>query len=63
MVVERIHGNQEARAYVRMLAVEARRLFGKTHRRTLATVSSVALMKKITDVHVRKWCASLDKIT
>jgi hypothetical protein len=64
MVVERVHGNREERAYVRMLAVEARKLFGKPALyRTLATVASVALMKRVTDVQVRKWCASLGEIT
>ncbi len=59
-VVKRDHGNNEARGYVRMLAVEARDLFGKTALyRTLAKVASVALKKKITDNQVRKWCDSL----
>jgi hypothetical protein len=64
LVVRRSHGNLRARGYVRMLAIEARKLFGKPALyRTLATVASVALMKRITDVQVRKWCDSLDKIT
>jgi hypothetical protein len=60
LVIERNYGNQEARGYVRMLAVETRKLFGMTARRTLARVASVALMKEVTNIQVRKWCDSLD---
>jgi hypothetical protein len=58
-LVKRNYGNQLARGYVRTLAVETQSLFGKRLYRTLATVASVALNKKISAVQVRKWCASL----
>jgi hypothetical protein len=60
--VNRIHGNREARGYVRMLAAEARKLFGKAAlgNRTLARVASVALAKKVSETQVRKWCHSLN---
>jgi len=61
LVVKRNYGELQARGYIRMLAVEARKIFGKAAlgNRTLAKVASVALKKNITDVQVRKWCASL----
>jgi hypothetical protein len=61
LLVARVHGRREERGYVRMLAVEAQKLFGKTAlgHRSLARVASVALAKKVTDVQVRKWCDSL----
>jgi hypothetical protein len=60
LVVKRNYGNRHARGYVRMLAVEARRLFGRIGYRTIATVASTALAKEISATQVRKWCASLD---
>jgi hypothetical protein len=60
LIVKRDHGNRDARGYVRMLAVEARRLFGMRGDRTLATAASVALAKRISHTQVRKWCTSLD---
>ena len=48
LVVKRNYGSRQARGYVRMLAIEARKLFAKPALyRTLATVASVALMKEI----------------
>jgi hypothetical protein len=60
LVVRRDHGNQEARGYVRMLAVETQNLFGRSGYRTLATVTSVALTEDVTSTQVRKWCDSFD---
>jgi hypothetical protein len=61
LVVKRNYGSRQARGYVRMLAIEARKLFAKPALyRTLATVASVALMKEIAATQVRKWCDSLD---
>jgi hypothetical protein len=60
LIVDRARGNEQARGYVRMLAAEARRLFGRVGYGTVATVASAALGEKITPAQVRKWCASLD---
>ena len=55
LIVKRNYGNRQARGYVRMLAAEARRLFGRVGYRTIATVASVALGKKVTPTQVRNW--------
>jgi hypothetical protein len=61
VIVKRDVGNREARGYVRMLAVETRKLFGKgvLGNRHLAKVASVVLKKNITEFQVRKWCDRL----
>jgi hypothetical protein len=58
--IKRDHGRLRARGYVRMLAVEAKHLFGEIGYRTIATTAAVALAKEITHRQVTKWCASLD---
>jgi hypothetical protein len=59
LVVIKDYGNRDARGYVRMLATETRKLFGKTLIRSLATTASVALMKEVSPNQVRKWTERL----
>jgi hypothetical protein len=60
LVVYRNHGHREARGYVRMLAVETRKLFGAKLYGTLANVASVALNKEagreVTPKQAENWC-------
>jgi hypothetical protein len=55
LVIKRDFGSNEARGYVRMLAVEMRHLFGRLLGGTLAKVASVALMTDITEGQVHNW--------
>src|SRR5262249_42199691 len=59
LVISKNYGNRDTRGYVRMLAAETRRLFGKTLTRSLARIASVALMKEVSPNQVRKWTQSL----
>src|SRR5262249_5359925 len=62
LIVKRDHGNLQARGYVRMLATEAHKLFGKRALyRTLARVASVAMEKEVDHEQVKKWCVSSEK--
>jgi hypothetical protein len=57
LVKNRIKDDQ-ARAYVRMLADLTRRIFGATLYRTVATVATVALGRPIGWQQVRNWCST-----
>src|SRR5262245_244504 len=59
LVVSKDYGNRDTRGYVRMLATETRKLFGKTLTRSLARTASVALMKDVSPNQVRKWTERL----
>jgi len=59
LVVSKDYGNRDTRGYVRMLATETRKLFGKTLTRSLARTTSVALMKEVSPTQVRKWTVRL----
>jgi hypothetical protein len=51
--------NDELRIRVRRFATQARRIFGKYRRGTIATVASVALKQGVSERDVRNWCADL----
>jgi hypothetical protein len=59
LVISKDYGNRDTRGYVRMLATETRKLFGKTLIRSLATTASVALRKEVSPNQVRKWTERL----
>ena len=59
LVISKDYGNRDTRGYVRMLAIETRKLFGKTLTRSLARTASVALMKEVSPNQVRKWTERL----
>jgi hypothetical protein len=59
LVISKDFGNRDTRGYVRMLATETRKLFGKTLTRSLARTASVALMKEVSPNQVRKWTERL----
>ena len=56
LIVGRVHGNREARGYVRLLAEETRKLFGSPLYGSLAKVASIALGKEVSLLQARKWC-------
>lgn len=49
--------DDDARAYVRMLGHETQRLFGATLYRTVATVATIVLARRIEWRQVRNWCS------
>jgi hypothetical protein len=51
--------NDQARAYVRVLAIGTKHLFGRVMHRTVATVATAALDQKITSNQVKNWCTAL----
>jgi hypothetical protein len=59
LVISKDYGNRDTRGYVRMLATEIRKLFGRTFTRSLARTASVALMKEVSPNQVRKWTERL----
>jgi hypothetical protein len=48
--------DDEARAYVRVVGDETKKLFGSTLFRTVATVATIALQRPVDWRQVRKWC-------
>lgn len=53
--------DEEARAFVRLLGDETKRLFGNTLYRTVATVATIALQRPLDWRQVRKWCDRSNK--
>jgi hypothetical protein len=57
LTVKNCTENDVAKAYVRLLGNETRRLFGSTLYGILATTAAVALDHDVSDRQVRGWCA------
>jgi hypothetical protein len=61
LMISKSYGNGDIRGYVRVLATETRKLFGKTFIRSLARTASVALLKEVNPDRVRKWTERLPR--